>query len=247
MSDVIQVNPLVFGGNGGVEIPFMTKLWENPSPTSEFAAQTINLASGDYDFLLWIYQYKLGVERTLAQISSKGNGTILSYIISSTIRTRTITRVSDTSFNAGDGSTDDVDSSASITIDNTVSVPLTIYGFKKSYAIEDVAIANVSTSATQCIMSDNVTTVEQAINAINNFEATDITYNGAITTGTAVDLDSSKDYRNALAITILYQDNVSNNVSGIAYANRGTGHLMFMPSITSTTTKIRIRILWLKA
>lgn len=170
MSDVIQVNPLVFGGNGGVEIPFLTKLWENPDPTSEFAAQTINLASSDYDFLMFTYRYVTTDSLDLSKTFKKGDKVVLDCSFATSAGARAFTRLinytSDTSLTAGQAQYATAGTAA--TIANNFLIPLAIYGLKKSYDIEDVAIANVSTSATQCIMSDNVTTVENAITALGN-------------------------------------------------------------------------------
>lgn len=225
------------------KLHLFNKLWENPSPSSAFSAQTITLASSDYDFLCIFYRSDDIYNSTTIP---KGHSATLndSFAISSNLvaRVRYLNRSSDTAYAVTDCTRVSYGSS---TTQNDTVIPIAIYGFKKSVDINAI-VSSVSTDADKCIMSDGVTNVEQAINAINNFEVTDITYNNAITSGTAVDLDSSKDYRNALAITVLYQDNVSNNVSGIAYAHRNTGHLMFMPSITSATTIIKIRILWLK-
>ena len=43
--------------SGTISSNLLTKLWENPDPTSEFGAYDINLSSSDYDFLIVIFKY----------------------------------------------------------------------------------------------------------------------------------------------------------------------------------------------
>ena len=51
----------------------MTKLWENPSPTSDFTAQNIILSSSDYDMLLVLSRVSKTSQRNApATIGNKG-------------------------------------------------------------------------------------------------------------------------------------------------------------------------------
>ena len=106
MSDIIQVNPLVFGGEGeSVHANMLVKLWENPDPTAEFAAQNIEWSSSDYDYLLWDLRFTTNVN--FCFITPKGSGTIFnmggttgnSY---TTTIARTATVVSDTKYSISD-------------------------------------------------------------------------------------------------------------------------------------------------
>lgn len=61
-----------------------TILWTNPSPTSDFASQTVNLSSSDYDFYEIIYIEGTGTLSSVAISSGKtpkGKNTILDFIV----------------------------------------------------------------------------------------------------------------------------------------------------------------------
>lgn len=78
-------------------------------------------------------------------------------------------------------------------------------------------------------------------------ETTDIVYIGAITQGIPIAIDSSRDYRNALAITLLRQNNRNNNYSGFCFVDLDyNGTLNFYPITTSDATGIVVRSLWRK-
>ena len=160
----------------GVEVPdtkgvinaeYMKLLWENPNTTQAFAAQTITLNSADYDFLMFIYSPNLNtVGNVNSSIFSKGNGTRLGYATAtgSGVRAfmRTIAYISDTSLTVSNatystGTTAD-------TTDNAQCIPIAIYGIKKNFQFKVNAIAtDLSTRADHCMLSDNVTSVEEAI------------------------------------------------------------------------------------
>jgi hypothetical protein len=149
-------NLLVINGNiiGGLPIASenLRLLWENPTPTDSFAAQSITLSSGDYDFLLIVYRETISSTTYKSDIVSKGSNGILEFNVTSGSfynDTRTFTYTSDT-----------VLAFAAATVNgssnNSAVVPLAIYGiYKKSIA---------NTEASKCIMSDGVTSVETAIN-----------------------------------------------------------------------------------
>lgn len=159
-----QKNPLIASGES-VHANMLTTLWENPSPTSNFVAQDITLASDDYDFLLWIY----GTASTNPKgsvIAPKGTGSILlsSGLTNSTHGVtnvqRTAVYVSDTKYSVSAGTLGRP--SGAYSEDNTVCKPIAVYGFKKSLDITAI-VSNVSTDATKCMLSDNVTNVDDAI------------------------------------------------------------------------------------
>lgn len=53
-------------------------LWQNPNPTSSFAAQMIMLSSSDYDILEIIYLYSTSVNNCMSLKTIKGKGAFLS-------------------------------------------------------------------------------------------------------------------------------------------------------------------------
>lgn len=146
------------GADGTVSFDLMTKLWENPDPTAEFAAQTITLSSSDYDLLLVIAKYINNSTRVISPVLGL-NG----YLYFAT-------EISSGAVNYYRG----FDSSGNnVTFtnanDNTRLIPYQIYGIKTSQTVEIKAIApEVSTSASKCMMSDGETSVEEAIEEVND-------------------------------------------------------------------------------
>ena len=161
MSDIIQVNPLVFGGEGeAVHANVLTKLWENPNPYSVFAAQPITLASDDYDFLLVDVKYAYNSSNIVnTLILAKGYSGLIGFgdIIGGISKNeyRLLTRSSDTSYSFTDAYVES-------TVSNNYLIPLAIYGFKKSLDITAI-VSEVSTDASKCMLSDGVTSVEDAL------------------------------------------------------------------------------------
>jgi hypothetical protein len=150
------------GADGTVSIDLMTKLWENPSPTSSFAAQNITLSSDDYDMLMYVFKVDANTTRCCSEITMKGFGTTLSIAefnnTSSSSRTRYINYTSDTVFNVSDGYING-------TKNNSIIIPYQIYGIKTTASVKISAIAeSVSTSADKCMLSDGETSVEDALN-----------------------------------------------------------------------------------
>jgi len=178
----------------GVEVPdtegvinaeYMKLLWENPNTTQAFPAQTITLNSADYDFLMFIYSPNVNTVRNVnSSIFSKGNGTRLGYATAtgSGVRAfmRTIAYVSDTSLTVSNatystGTTAD-------TTDNAQCIPIAIYGIKKNFQFKVNAIAtDLSTRADHCFLSDNETSVEEALGEKLNKA---LTYLGELSVGT---------------------------------------------------------------
>ena len=178
MSDeIIQVNPLVFGGEGeSVHANMLVKLWENPDPTADFAAQNISLSSIDYDFLMINYRYSTSVNRVFTTIIPKNaSGVIGEPVIgSSTVignPKRIVTGSLTTSINIGDCDFQVASNGGSISssTNNSVVIPTVIYGFKKSLDITAI-VSNVSTDARQCMLSDGVTSVEDRVGDTNVYK-----------------------------------------------------------------------------
>ena len=62
-----------------------TILWTNPSPTSDFAAQDVNVNISSYDCIKIIYNYSVGspFELNTGEIPSSSAGTVLSMLYNS--------------------------------------------------------------------------------------------------------------------------------------------------------------------
>lgn len=113
---------------GGYEIP--TLLWENSSPTSNFAAQTINVNTSNYNHLVFEYKNRpSGTEsyQTSCILPNDTRGTLSCYgnVSSSTVfYTRMFTKTDTTiTFTAGY-------SSQSSGTDTDRVIPVKIYGIK---------------------------------------------------------------------------------------------------------------------
>ena len=50
----------------------MERAWQNASPTSEFAAQTISLDLSEYDFIMVLYMHRVTFQTTLSSTLKKG-------------------------------------------------------------------------------------------------------------------------------------------------------------------------------
>ena len=152
------------GVDGPINVELIKTLWTNPSPTSAFAAQNINLLNDEYDLLIFVGYYSTSYTAWLiSSTCNKGHGTILHFSYNGTDFLRTVTRVSDSSFNIADGQKG---YGQTVEIDNTVCVPVAIYGIKTSVTVDvSGVISDVSTSADKCMMSDGVTSVENKITA----------------------------------------------------------------------------------
>lgn len=122
MGNLLAINGNIINSQEPLPIPveLMTKLWENPDPTSAFAAQTITLANDDYDFLLWIV-------KDCSSICSKGSGATFSIASRSSGQPvnyiRASVYISDTSYSITD---------CNGGLNNDMLIPLVIYGFKKT-------------------------------------------------------------------------------------------------------------------
>lgn len=108
-------------------------LWINPDPLSEFANQTINLSSGDYDYLITCWY--TGGNNFDSVIMPKGRSTIMQTMVGLednteiNVRSRNMTYISDTSYSIDDGY-EKMITATSRTINNARMVPYVFIGLK---------------------------------------------------------------------------------------------------------------------
>lgn len=231
MSDIIQVNPLVFGGEGeSVHANMLTKLWENPNPSADFGSQNITLASGDYDFRLILYRYFTGDTLTLSNIVAKEDKAILDCAFATSAGARSFTRqvnyVSATTLSIGDAQY--ATASTPATVANNFIIPVAVYGFKKSLDITAI-VSNVSTDARLCMLSDGVTDVEKAIK-IEMISGTMAALNASVNTS----YPSGYDINN----TIVLRAEVKN---GSAWSNMLYGDVGIQVALFSTYISVYTR------
>lgn len=201
------------GIDGLLSATLMTKLWENPDPTSAFAAQNITLSSDDYDFLLFLSKnYYGGAEYDLNTIVRKGTDAMVYYANAQNngilVARRYIARTNDTVYSAQDAYTEQ-GSATSPTLNNQFIIPIAIYGIKQTINLEFSAIASdVSTSADKCMLSDEVTSVEDKLSAV---DTTLSSLGAAATKGVATSVQSG----NANLVT---SDAVNTKVNSVVAA-----------------------------
>lgn len=152
--------------DGTVEADIMTKLWENDSPTSAFAAQQITLNSNDYDFLLWVFRNYATENYGINVVVERGQNAYadMTWAESSVIkgRQRTASYVSDTTYSVSQGS-------QMGSQNNSALIPQVIYGIKKKITISLSAIAkNVLTDADHCMLDEN-TSVKDVVPTSSNW------------------------------------------------------------------------------
>jgi len=159
----------------GVEVPdtegvinaeYMKLLWENPNTTQAFAEQTVTLSSADYDFLLFIYSVSVTTPERCSVIAPKGSNAWLD--LASTLNSGTVTARRSATYNSATSisfGTAYIAQGASTHAENTsVDIPIAIYGIKKNFQFKVNAIAtDLSTSADHCMLSDDATSVEEAL------------------------------------------------------------------------------------
>lgn len=140
--------------DGDVSVDLMTKLWENPSPTSAFAAQTIAVDLSGYDLTLILANS--GVSAIATNVI--GKSVYLNEAVAAA-NTEVITRRRLGTINNNGIAFNDAyraGHSASGSVDNTLLVPYRIYGIKLTATVKINAIAmDVSTSADKCMLSEN--------------------------------------------------------------------------------------------
>ena len=101
------------------------KLWENASPTSEFAAQTITVADmSGFDFLMLEYSLSTTVQSRASQIVTRGNPVLINASANAnSCGRRHVHYESDTKLRFETSNFNDNTS-------NTHLIPVTIYGIK---------------------------------------------------------------------------------------------------------------------
>ena len=156
----------------GVEIPdtsgvinaeYMTLLWENPNTTQSFASQNITLNSADYDFLLAIFAFSnTYASYQFSTIVSKGKDIVASFGSANVTYYRQCQYISNTEYNVDNAK-------KGTSTDNTVCIPIAIYGIKKDFQFKVNAIADtLSTRADHCFLDDETTTVEDKFDSIDD-------------------------------------------------------------------------------
>lgn len=167
------------GVEGGLSADLLTKLWENPDPSQLFAAQDITLSSSDYDLLLTLFITTNTITATSngvghSVIVKKGSSISLDCVLPyggmpAANYYRPMVRNSDTSYSVGACRIGGVSASGSVSfVDSNTSscIPIAIYGIKKTINLKFSAIASdISTAADHCMLSDGVTSVEDALGA----------------------------------------------------------------------------------
>ena len=154
------------GANGTISAEILKELWVNPSPASSFASQNITLASDDYDFLLALYYVSTSDVRICSVIAPKGESLLLGAPATgaggSISLNRTCAYSSATVFSMGNATRATGTTAGSS--DNTLCIPVAIYGFKKTLSLDFSAIASdVSTLASKCMLSDGETSVADVL------------------------------------------------------------------------------------
>ena len=207
-----------------IRADLMTILWTNPDPSSSFAAQQITLNSDDYDCLLIVYRMINTYAGEFSQIIEKGTSTYLTNMLDqptspyAQLRNRSVARVSDTVYNIDDAYL--TIPSSGTTKNNTIQIPITIYGIKKTIEFDFSSIASdVSTSANKCMLSDGVTSVEDRIASTWN----GITFSSSINNGHSSIMRTN----NMVTVTGYWAGSITGTTSSIGTVPSG-----FRPSAT---------------
>ena len=121
----------------------MTKLWENPNPTTAMSASTeINLSSSDYDMLLFIVKEStLIAGKHFNTIVLKGQSAQTFYRDQDNNGSRTLTYSADTKYIAEQG----YYYSTGLSSVDTQCVPIAIYGIKL-YAYDNISCVMMSST-----------------------------------------------------------------------------------------------------
>lgn len=113
---------------GGIQIK---KLWENASPTSAFAAQSITLSGlSDYDEYEVIFQFHTSTNLRNTHKSQVGYGMLLAINDSGNILRRSVTTVSAGNVLAFGTASKCASGNIAATEDNSYVIPIAIYGIK---------------------------------------------------------------------------------------------------------------------
>lgn len=120
IKSVVNNNATILQGlNGSI-------LWENESPTSAFATQTIALNNSNYDLVVWIVKRQKDQDLCVPSVISKKGlgGFVMGTASDGTTRRRGILYNSDISFSIGDST------SGSGVVDNDSLIPIYAIGIK---------------------------------------------------------------------------------------------------------------------
>ena len=102
----------------------MERVWQNASPTSEFAAQTISLDLFEYDFIMVLYMHRVTLQATLSSTLKKGQlGNLISVTSDNFTGYRSVTFTDS-------GVTFDKCIYSKTNPNNSFCVPYEIYGIK---------------------------------------------------------------------------------------------------------------------
>jgi hypothetical protein len=238
--------------DGGIQADLMTKLWENDSPSSAFAAQSITLASSDYDFLIWVYNANNESTISASTMHPKGGIADMSFYFATSnvpARTRTANYIDDTHYSVRACYT------TTSATNNTYNIPIAIYGIKKTINLEFSAIAsNVGTLASNCMADDEATSMQDVTDSIAPTDTTPATaahaigdqfyFNGQLVTATAAiaigdavavgtnctasdtvveQMETKTPYINLSATTVTIDQSYAGSTSGTLYTTTGDG------------------------
>ncbi len=187
------------GADGTISIDLMTKLWENPSPTANFAAQNVTLSSDDYDLLLVSAIYAVGSHSVPAAIGTEGYINLATY----TGGVQEVLRAFESNGNIVTFSRALVNGAEN----NAYCIPITIYGIKLHHTVEIKTIApTVSTLAENCVFDPTgtdleSTDVEAAIKELeSNFQdGVDAVYDAVVAKGSTPASHSLSDVVDGIA------------------------------------------------
>lgn len=219
------------GADGTISIDLMTKLWENPDPTSIMTSgTTFTLSSSDYDYLLTIVKIKNDTAICGATISPKNSGISLTLAIEGRVASRSALFTSATLGTFYSGFYNGAQN-------NEYAIPLAVYGIKTTTSVKINAIAmDVSTSADKCMLSDGVTNVEDAIEALNVW-TTPVNCVIGDTTATIVD-------ENILTTSIIedYSQNSSGTRINVSEITVTTGQAVLHFDALEEATSFRLHV-----
>ena len=156
------------GVEGTVSFDLMTKLWENPAPTQAITADTdITVNTAGYDLVMVVCAYStswLQYKDSFIIPQGVGVGLCIASNKATSFVERNFDYVSDTVYRCKQAY-------VSGTANDAVAIPTAIYGIKLHHTVEINAIAaDVSTQASKCMLSDGVTSVEDALSTIHDTE-----------------------------------------------------------------------------
>lgn len=123
-----------------LNLPHLTKLWENSKPSDSFSGQQITLNSDDYDFLIFMFRFEVStIINVVSNFCLKGQGVVMGIgwdynggsgntYYNAGFR-RTATRASDTSYTMSDCYVRYGNNTSNNVVNNKL-IPLVILGGK---------------------------------------------------------------------------------------------------------------------